>query len=192
MALLRFQADYPHPHWRGGAGVILLPTHSAGKRVLYIVKDLQSGIVGIQGFVGVILTLLRNARLAEVARTKKIDQTRTTVQSALLQELLSIRENLVNVRDNASGKSLQSFEFTLEPPYVYRTLVKDIGILQADKAQTVIRIYRNLYLCMNLIRGLAKNQDKAVATMEAEKFPYGVSLVADIQGQLDAAIKEQE
>jgi hypothetical protein len=42
------------------------------------------------------------------------------------------------------------------------------------KAQTVIRVYRDLYLTVNVVRGLAKNRDKAVATLEAKKFPEAI------------------
>ena len=75
---------------------------------------------------------------------------------------------------------------------MYRTLVKDIGILQPETARTVIRVYRDLYLTMNTIRGMAANQDKAVATMEAKQFQNAASAVADVQDEMDEAIKALE
>jgi hypothetical protein len=157
-----------------------------------IVKDFQSGIVGILGFIGVIITLWWNANVAAVARNDQLHDAEFTLQSALHQELASIRQELVNIRAFASDKSLQSFQFTLEQPYVFHTLVKDIGILQAKKAQTVIRVYRDLYLTMNTVRGLAKDQDKVVATLEAKKFPDAIQSIAYIQDELNEAITALE
>jgi len=164
-----------------------------GKVVFYnIVKDFQSGLVGILGFIGVIITLWWNAHSAEQNRVHELDQARQTLQSALHQELQSIREELTNIKQHANDRSLQSFQFTLEQPYVYRTLVKDIGILQPETARTVIRVYRDLYLTMNTIRGMARNQDRAVATMEAKQFQNVASAVADVQDEMDEAIKALE
>ena len=157
-----------------------------------VVKDFQSGIVGILGFIGVIITLWWNAHVAVVARNEQLHDAQVTLQSALHQELVSIRQELVNIRTFASDKSLQSLQFTLEQPYVFHTLVKDIGILQAKKAQTVIRAYRDLYLTMNTVRGLAKDQDKAVATLEAKKFPDAIQSIAYIQDELNEAITALE
>lgn len=55
-----------------------------------LIKDFQSGLVGILGFIGVIVTLLWNARLAERNRQRERDQIRQTLQSALRQELKDI------------------------------------------------------------------------------------------------------
>ena len=155
-----------------------------------VIKDFQSGRVGILGFIGVIVTLWWNAHSAERARAQELNQARE--QSALHQELQSIRDELTNIRQNANDRSLQSFQFTLEQPYVYRTLVKDIGILQPETARTVIRVYRDLYLTVNTIRGMAANQDKAVATMEAKQFQNTASAVSDVQDEMDEAIKALE
>jgi type II secretory pathway pseudopilin PulG len=164
-----------------------------GEVVFYnVIKDFQSGLVGILGFIGVIVTLWWNAHSAEQTRAQELNQARQTLQSALHQELQSIREELANIRQYANDRSLQSFQFTLEQPYVYRTLVKDIGILQPETARTVIRVYRDLYLTMNTIRGMASNQDKAVATMEAKQFQNAASAVADVRDEIDEAIKALE
>ena len=66
----------------------------------------------------------------------------------------------------ASDNSQQPFEFTLEEFYVYRTLVKDIGILKPEQVGDTIRVYRYLYLTMHLIRGLGKDPYKPVVTIE--------------------------
>src|SRR5712671_1506325 len=121
-----------------------------------VIKDFQSGVVGILGFIGVIITLWWNAHSAEQTRVQERNEARHTLQSALRQELQSIREELANIKGYGNAKS--SVQFTLEQPYVYRTLVKDIGTLPPETARTVIRVYRDLYLTMNSIRGMARDQ----------------------------------
>jgi hypothetical protein len=108
--------------------------------VLYnTIKDFRSGIVGILDFVGVIIALSVNASLARAARVQQISQTRLTVQTAIREELRCIRNELDKL-DRAFGEGLaQPVSFTLEQPYVYQTLVKDIGVLTAEQAQAVIR-----------------------------------------------------
>jgi hypothetical protein len=111
---------------------------------------------------------------------------------AVLGSPESIREELANIKGYANGKSLQSFQFTLEQPFVYRTLVKDIGILRPEKAGAVIRVYRDLYLTMNMIRAMARNQDRAVVTIETTQFQSAATEVARVQDELDEAIKVLE
>ena len=119
------------------------------------VKDFQSGIVGILGFTGVIITLFVNADLAQLTRHEQIKQSRVVLQTALQQELTSIKEELVNINEGVKKGGTQPVGFTLEEPYVYRTLVKDIGVLEPEQTKEVIRVYRDLYLIMNALRGLS-------------------------------------
>jgi hypothetical protein len=45
---------------------------------------------------------------------------------------------------------------------------------------------------MNTVRGLAKDQDKPVATLEAKKFPDAIQSIAYIQDELNEAINALE
>jgi hypothetical protein len=148
--------------------------------------------VDILRFIGVIVTLWWNAHSTEQTRAQEINQAGQPLQSALYQEPQSIRDELANIRQNASDRSSQSFQFTLQQSCVYRTLVKDIGILPPETAGTVIRVHRDLYLTMNTIRRMAANQDKAVAAMEAKQFQNAASAVAEVQDEMDEAIKALE
>jgi hypothetical protein len=154
-----------------------------------LIKDFQSGLVGVLGFAGVIITLWWNAHLSEQTRLQELNQTRQTLQSALHQELWSVRQELRNIERYASDKSLKSFQFTLEKPYVYRTPIKDIGILKPEMARGVIRGHRDLYLVINLIRGMAKNPDRAVATIEAAQFQNAARAESDQPVSYPQALK---
>jgi hypothetical protein len=164
--------------------------HGEEDRVLYnILKDFQSGIVGILGFAGVIITLWWNAHLARISRVQQIDQTRLTMQTALRTELQSVREELANLDRAFKENSAQPIRFTLEPPYVYPKLVKDIGTLESEQAKTMIRVHRNLYLLLNAIRERAVDPSKALATIERENFSKTAPFVAAALDETDMAIK---
>jgi hypothetical protein len=111
---------------------------------------------------------------------------RQTLQSALHQELHSIRDELANIRQYANDRSLQSFLFTLEQPYVYRTLVKagDGTNRNTGLSRPVPHDEHD--------QGMASNQDKAVAAMEAKQFQNGATAVADVRDEIDEAIKALE
>jgi len=155
-----------------------------------LIKDFQSGLVGILGFIGVIITLLFNAHSAEQTKLQERNQARQTLQSALREELRSIDEELEKISDAAQRK--YTFVFTLEQPYVYRALVKDIGTLQPDTADKVIRVYRDLYLAMNALRGMASNPDQAVVKIKPDLFQEAVGVVAFVKPELDETIKALE
>ena len=154
-----------------------------------LIKDFQSALVGALGFLGVILTLHANAQLSEQSRARELDQRRQTLQSALHRELVSIHEEFEHIRKLATDRQPEAFEFTLEQPYVYRTLVKDLGILPPDKAGAVIRVHRDLYLYMNLIRGYGRNPDRSVVVLDPKQFPRAVATIEDIDEEVIETIK---
>jgi hypothetical protein len=153
-----------------------------------ILKDFQTSISAIIGFIGVITTLAVNAHLTRVQDAERERTAQATLQSALKQELVSIRVELDSIRDAAGNKSTASFEFTLESPYVYRALVKDLGILPPKKAQAVISVYRELHLTMNSIRGLSGDPTTPVVTIQSKRFPEAIEWVAHVHRELDQVI----
>jgi hypothetical protein len=140
-------------------------------------KDFQSGIVGLIGFGGAIITLWWNGRLARVARGEQAEQTKMTILTALQEELQCILQELKSIDRNIRREPACAFGFTLEQPYVYRALIKDIGVLEPDRARVVIRVHRDLYLLMNSIRSLANNPDQSIAELPPESFPEALQYV---------------
>jgi hypothetical protein len=53
----------------------------------HVLKDFQSGLAGVLGFTGVIITPVVNARLARKARLTTIQDERSALRAALLAEL---------------------------------------------------------------------------------------------------------
>jgi len=152
-------------------------------------KDFQSGIVGLLGFSGVIITLWWNARLARNAREQQISQARSTIRTAMREELECVQEELVNIDKGLRRKSAGPAQFTLEEPYVYRALVKDIGVLEPEQAQAVIRVHRDLYLLLRSIREVADDPDKPIAQINREGFPEAARYVSAALHETDIAVK---
>lgn len=98
-----------------------------------ILKEFQTAIVGIVGFVGVILTLAMNARLARRQHELETHARRTAVRASLLAELdafLGILERNSKVRDDLKPGQAAV-------PRVHRLLSKEmvgeIGLLEPDE-----------------------------------------------------------
>ena len=72
------------------------------------IKDFQTSIAAIVGFIGVITTLVVNARLARVQNAEKDRKAQATLESALKQELISIRDELKSIRRAATDKGLEA------------------------------------------------------------------------------------
>jgi hypothetical protein len=70
----------------------LIPAPELG--LYQLLRDFQAGIAGILGFLGVILTLWINARLARAARLNAIEHERTSVRVAFAEELKLIEKSL--------------------------------------------------------------------------------------------------
>jgi hypothetical protein len=152
------------------------------------IKDFQTSIAAIVGFIGVITTLVVNARLARVQNAEKDRKAQATLESALKQELISIRDELKSIRRAATDKGLDSFKLTLEAPYVYHALVKDLGMLPPKKARVVISVYRELYLTMNSVRSLAVDSSTPVVTIHSDQFQDALQWVDHVYNEVDRAI----
>jgi hypothetical protein len=158
------------------------------KPMLYeVLKDFQAGIVGILGFAGVIITLSGTDYYARAQRDEQRHRDQVSLQTALRQELVSIMEELQNIQEGAQSK--EPFQFTLRRAYVYETLVKDIGILPPEQVKEVIRVHRDLYLLMQMIRDQADDSKAPVATLLPEHFAkvseYLRPAIAEAQDGID-------
>ena len=105
------------------------------------------------------------------------------------EELECVQEELVNIDKGLRRKSAGPVQFTLEEPYVYRALVKDIGVLEPEQAQAVIRVHRDLYLLLRSIREVADDPDKPIAQINPEGFPEAARYVSAALHETDIAVK---
>jgi len=109
-----------------------------------LLKDYQSGLVGLLGFTGVIVTLIVNAKLARRQHERKLADERAILRGALLAELTILRnvyqDRIEKVADRPGPGS-----GIIVPVHVisevYNRLMDKLGLLTSDEAGKVISAY---------------------------------------------------
>lgn len=108
-----------------------------------LVKDFQSLIVGVVGFLGIIFTLWFNARQARRDREAELNQERETLRAALLEELKIVHASLErNKADRKEGKA--AFVPTDPMDDAYKAFTQRIGLLTRSEVQKVMYAYLTL------------------------------------------------
>ncbi|MDR3473738.1 MAG: hypothetical protein P4M09_18940 [Devosia sp.] len=138
-----------------------------------VLKDFQSGVTGLLGFVGVMLTLWWNGRISRVGRAETQIHHRNTLRVALAEELSLIEEDLLQRLDIIGGNippTAVSFA-PMVPTEIYSAVIKDIGVLQADQVRALIRGYYTVgRLDAALSQHVAKIDDNGRLYIERPKF----------------------
>jgi len=113
----------------------------------------QTGLVGLLGFAGVIVTLWWNASLSARAQRRAVKSEIASLRAALLAELTLSRAFLALTADqldqledeNAETEDKQpALVQPFEPPEVYTALVSKIGLLSPEDATKIVRGYQFL------------------------------------------------
>ncbi|MAZ02539.1 MAG: hypothetical protein CMN56_05315 [Sneathiella sp.] len=121
-------------------------------------KDFQTGIVGILGFAGVILTLWWNARLQRKSREHEIEIERKALHIALLTELnvvhkifsYNIRTLSENMEKMRIGQNLGDLAYGFdEPSRVFDANIHKIGLLGQEGAGKVLSAFLPLATVSN-------------------------------------------
>lgn len=104
-----------------------------------VLKDFQSGMVGVLGFTGVMLTLWWNARLARIAREVTLEHERLTLRVALSQEMRILRSmlapNIILLREGTGSQVIGPIPAST----IYDTNISKIGTLtEKEVIQTVL------------------------------------------------------
>lgn len=112
------------------------------------VKDYQSGLVGILGFTGVIVTLFVNATLGRRQWRDAIEQDRRTLRTALMEELrflkLVFEDRLVMIKGVEAGDGPEFNSFVVPTDTMsdaYQRLVDRVGLLTSEQAAKAIHAY---------------------------------------------------
>jgi hypothetical protein len=157
-----------------------------------VIKEFQSGIVGLLGFCGVILTMAWNARLARTARQEAIQHIRVTTRLALREELKAYRKQFETVLTFLSRKEDRPL-FTIAPTAeVYKALLKDLGSLDANEVEPVIGAHANLILVEEALRSLADDKNAGLLSLQPAAHPRAKIALEWAVEQIDNAIKVLE
>jgi hypothetical protein len=110
-----------------------------------VLREFQSGIVGIIGFGGVIITLWSNARIARNQREAAIDHERQTLRTALTEELKMLRDAYAHNAEYCArhvGKQGGSFDVPLlEMTDLYESMRDKLGLLSPEQLAATLDAY---------------------------------------------------
>jgi hypothetical protein len=103
----------------------------------------QSGLVGLLGFFGVMMTLWWNARLARQARQETYDREAQSLRSSLIEELeilrLDMATNYWDIVDALTSGSDVRTLLPFIPITVYPEVIDKLGTLRSREIRYIIR-----------------------------------------------------
>ena len=106
----------------------------------------QTAIVGVLGFVGVIITLIANAWLVRRDRLERIRQERTALRTSLVEELKILKFSLEDgiQRLEEAGENDRVIVPTDPMSDVYNAFVPRIGMLTSQEVQKTMWAYMSI------------------------------------------------
>ena len=109
---------------------------------------METIFIGILGFVGVMITLWYNGKLAREQREDERNHERETLRAALIEELkinrTALRENADTLKGDPPEETGGAFIPTDPMDDVYRALVSRIGLLSQTEVSKIITAYLSL------------------------------------------------
>ncbi|MYA88804.1 MAG: hypothetical protein F4X97_10200 [Boseongicola sp. SB0662_bin_57] len=154
-------------------------------------KDFQSALVGVVGFIGVILTLVGNAWLTRRQHRFEQDQLRLMVEAGLREELRAFLEMAErNVQSLGNWDSDRNLNVPRIRPLVSERLIQDLGLLEADKAQAALKGVMTVREMHRKLTLLARCVSEEYITIEGKnhelvKAAYG-SVLCNLRRAVDA------
>jgi hypothetical protein len=160
----------------------------------------QTSIVGVIGFTGVMITLWWSARLARQGRLATLRQRRRILRTALREELTLVRGHIIRVE-----RVLRDIVRKLPPrdtPYepndhaavhevpvlgVYNSLLKDVGILRQNQVRNLIEAHASISLVRNAITRSNEKADYGMVTIPLNNAGYILKCIEDALDKTDKA-----
>jgi hypothetical protein len=110
-----------------------------------VLRQFQTGIVGIIGFAGVIITLLTNAKIARNAREDTIRHERSTLRTALCEELQMLRDTYAHNAEFLSTRRPGPGEHLdvplLDMTNLFDSMHEKLGLLTRQQLAAVLNAY---------------------------------------------------
>ena len=153
----------------------------------------QTLAVGIVGFVGVIVTILFNAKISRDQRRDERDHERNTLRVALIAELKinrrSLRENADTLKE-ASSDTEDAFVPTDPMDDVYRAFVPRIGLLSQDEVGKVMDAYLTLeeFYSKLFLLGVPVSTSPGHVSVPSTNLQFLARMQESVLGPIDEAI----
>jgi hypothetical protein len=165
-----------------------------------LAKDFQSLMVGVVGFVGVIVTLWRNARLQRQLEERREDREAGALRTALIEELKQQREALRDTADSlataqTSQDETQGSLIPLERfDTVFRRSLERLGLLERREVSAVFEAYLPLPRLTWRLRRLEELErlDADPVSLTRKYYETAAKMHAQRLPAIDAAIAELE
>ena len=160
------------------------------------IRELQYLIVGIIALVGVLFTLLFNAREARKQRRDERRHERETLRAALIEELKINRESLDRNTDsdNEPSETGSYFVPTDTMDDAYRAFTHRIGLLSQAEVRKVMYAYLSLrtYNAKLFLIGVPPATGDRHVDVPAENVPVLSGILKELIGPIDEAIQVME
>lgn len=110
--------------------------------IYQLVQSLQTIIVGVIGFSGVIITLITNARMSRKQHERTISHERKSLRIALYAELELAKTTFISSSVTSDNGNEDAAFFPNEYPQpVYRSHITKIGLLSPVEISAIIEAY---------------------------------------------------
>lgn len=110
--------------------------------IICLFKTFQSFFVGLLGFIGVIITLLANAKIQRETQKRNVEHKTNSLRTALKAELNSIKKSYESrVKQLSEGSSRDLLVQNNVHNDIYKELLSQIGLLTEKEVEKVIKAY---------------------------------------------------
>lgn len=162
-----------------------------------IFERYQTFVVGIIGFAGVMYTISKNAKLANIQHNRELEHERLSVRTALIEELGLIkvsyidRINMFNTTEK-SGTALIPVNVMND---AYLQLISKVGLLTTEEIKLVMTAYENAKELPIKLKFMAtsdvSNYDlTSYINVDSSHFEHACKLHQKYLLDIDSALKE--
>jgi hypothetical protein len=160
----------------------------------HVLKDFQSGLAGVLGFTGAIITLVVNARLARKARLTTIQDERSALRAALLAELRMANGRLVRNAEIFDKKRVNKLGAAIplertEP--IFESAVEKLGLLTPREITAVLAAYGDMLTGRAQLRFRNEVHNDSIA-IESGHLAGAIEVTKKMLNSVDIAIRELE
>jgi hypothetical protein len=135
-----------------------------------IIKDFQTAIVGVIGFLGVIWTIRQNASLAREIETRKLKNIIDGARKIVIEELKAFLRIYENGLKGFEPKQDENLLIPRFKRFISPDVMSEIALLTDDQAQVAIQALLKIDTMDRLVGFFAKSTDEEYHTVNHAGF----------------------
>jgi hypothetical protein len=157
-----------------------------------IIKDFQTAIVGVIGFLGVIWTIRQNASLAREIETRKLKNIIDGARKIVIEELKAFLRIYENGLKGFEPKQDENLLIPRFKRFISPDVMSEIALLTNDQAQAAIQALLTIDEMDRSVSLLAKHTDEKYFTVTSDGFPVIQEMYSRQVEKLNEALKKLE